>query len=384
MILREISGVLAARLKTNPAVALLGPRQCGKTTLARSLAEQYFDLEQDADRLKLDVQWDALCRSKKLVVLDEIQAHPEVMPRLRGAIDADRRRNGRFLLLGSVAPAIMHQVSESLAGRLALLELNPISVLEVGVERLDDLWLRGGFPDGGVLDASHFPRWQLDYLDLLTQRDLPTWGLPSRPQTTQRLLKMLAAIHGQLWNASQLGKSLGINYATVNSYLEYLQGAYMIRMLPPFHANLRKRVVKSPKCYWRDSGLLHAMIGIQSQEQLLSQPIVGLSWESFVIEQLLTRLRQLDVLFNAYFFRTNDQYEIDLVLEIHGKLWAIEIKLTSNPTRTDLAALNKTADLIDATHRILVSRTSEEVSADRVSSLSLTGTLELMEKTLVS
>ncbi|HEY3236312.1 MAG TPA: AAA family ATPase, partial [Polyangiaceae bacterium] len=225
-----------------PAVALVGPRQSGKTTLARSFEGDYFDLEQDSERLRLDLEWPRLAAGQSFVILDEAQSWPEIFNRLRGVIDVDRKRCGRFLLLGSVAPSLMEQVSESLAGRLSIVELSPFTLTELPSKAARArLWLCGGYPDGGVLEPKRFPGWQLDYLSLLIQRDLPAWGLPARPQVTQRLARMLAAVHGQTWNASQIGQSLGLNYQTVNSYVDYLEGAFLVRRLIPFHANVKKR-----------------------------------------------------------------------------------------------------------------------------------------------
>ena len=240
MLVRHIRDELLPRLKRYLAVALLGPRQSGKTTLARSIGGSYFDLEQEPERLRVDLEWNRLVAARPLVILDEAQSWPEIFPRLRGAVDANRKRNGRFLLLGSVSPALMTQVSESLAGRLSLVELTPFLASElVTRSSRERIWLCGGYPDGGVLARRAYPRWQLDYLALLSQRDLPNWGLPAKPQTTERLLRMVAALHGQIWNASQVGQSLGLSYQTVNSYMDYLVGVYLIRRLPPFQ--IRKR-----------------------------------------------------------------------------------------------------------------------------------------------
>ena len=189
MVERGLTPVLLARLRSYPAAALVGPRQSGKTTLALSLGGVYFDLEQESDRLRLDMTWDAVAGGRELAVLDEAQAWPEVFPRLRGAIDGDRRRMGRFLLLGSVSPALMTQVSESLAGRLSVVELAPLSWAELAAGQRERLWPCGGYADGGVLTGRGFPLWQHDYLNLLMQRDLPNWGLPARPATTHRLLQ---------------------------------------------------------------------------------------------------------------------------------------------------------------------------------------------------
>lgn len=379
MLPRRVLTLLHQRLDDAPAVALVGPRQCGKTTLARSLGGLYFDLEQDQDRLRLDLEWPRLSAGQKLVVLDEAQAWPEIFQRLRGAIDEDRKRSGRFLLLGSIAPSLMRQVSESLAGRLSVVELTPLLLPELSTRASRDrLWLCGGYPDGGVLAPRRFPQWQQDYFALLTQRDLPAWGLPARPQVTQRLARMLAAAHGQLWNASRLGQSLGLNHQTVSSYLDYLEGAFLIRRLVPYHANLKKRLVKSPKVYLRDSGLLHALLNVESRDDLLVQPWVGASWEGFVIDQILGVLSASGKRFEAFHVRTSDQYEIDLVLSFGRELWAIEVKLTTSPAPEDLRRLDKTADLIGAKRRFLVSQTTKVVEGTSTVSCSLPWMLEAL------
>ncbi len=301
-----------------------------------------------------------------LAIFDEAQAWPEVFPRLRGAIDEDRQRKGRFLLLGSVSPALMRHVSESLAGRLALVELTPFALWELECEeQRERRWLVGGYADGGVLRGDGFPVWQRDYLALLAQRDLPNWGLPARPQLTERLLRMIAAGNGQEWNATQYGKSLGISYHTVNGYLDYLEGAFLVRRLEAYHADIRKRLVKRPKLYWRDSGLLHACLNVGDEDALLHQPWVGASWEGFVIDQVLTAMRAADRPCRAYHLRTVDQREIDLVLEVDSALWALEIKLTTEARRADLARLNAVADLVNADRRILVCRRSDFIDDGR-------------------
>ena len=363
MISRKIYPLVQSRLKTYPAIILVGPRQCGKTTLASLLGGHYFDLEQSSERLKLDINWDEVTASDSLVVLDEAQSYPELFPRLRGTIDRDRKKIGRFLLLGSVSPALMAQVSESLAGRLSVLELTPFLFSELQNDnRLKKLWLYGGYPDGGILFGEQFPAWQQDYLNLLAQRDLPNWGMDVRPQTTYRLFQMLAVAHGQEWNASQVGKSLGLSYHTVNRYLDYLDGAFLIRLLPAFHANIRKRLVKRPKVYWRDTGLLHSLLKCRDMDGLLGHPGAGASWEGFVINQILSELQTSGRSFNAYHFRSSDQKELDLLLEIDSQLWAIEIKLTSNPSLRDMERLNGVADLINANKRILLCQATETVS----------------------
>lgn len=382
MIQRQVQQQLRERLRGHPAVALIGPRQCGKTTLAQKLDGLYFDLEQEPERLRLDLEWDGLTAGKKLVILDEAQSWPEIFTRLRGAIDQDRRRTGRFLLLGSVSPSLMVQVSESLAGRLSLIELTPFLWTELNSKALRERrWLAGGYPDGGVRKPRQYPRWQLDYLALLTQRDLPSWGLPAKPQTTDRMLRMLAALHGQTWNASQVGQSLGLSYQTVNSYLDYLVGAFLIRRLQPYQANIRKRLVKSPKVYWRDSGLLHALLNVPDERALISQPWVGASWEGYVIEQVLGQLSSRGRSFDAYYFRTSDQHELDLLLDFGKELWAVEVKLTSSPGPDDMRKLDKTADMIRASRRFLISQTSRSSGNNRRSSCNLPAFLKLLRET---
>jgi predicted AAA+ superfamily ATPase len=373
MLRRRHATLLKERLSHSPAVALLGPRQCGKTTLARSLRGLYFDLEHEPDRVRLDLQWDELQAGRKLLILDEAQTWPAIFPRLRTAIDRHRSLKGRFLLLGSVSPSLMREVSESLAGRMALIELTPFLFNEVPTPSLTRLWRRGGFPDGGVLDkgAKSYPHWHRDYVTLLAQRDLPAWGLPAKPQVTLRLMRMLAVLHAQVWNASQVGQSMGLSYHTVNSYLDFLQGAYLIRRLSPYSANFGARLTKSPKVYWRDSGLLHSLLGALDNDSFLSQPWLGASWEGFVVEQTLGLFEQRGLQVGAYYLRTSDQREIDLVLDLGSRLWAIEIKLTSSPSQSDMEKLNRHADLIKADKRILISRTAQNTSNGRQISCNL-------------
>ena len=381
MLARKTRALVRARLEDYPAVALVGPRQCGKTTLARSLRGRYFDLEQESDRLRLDLEWEEAAGGSRLVVLDEAQSWPEMFPRLRGAIDGDRRRNGRYLLLGSISPSLMTRVCESLAGRLSVVELTPLLHTELGSEpQRRRLWLYGGYPDGGVLNGRGFPVWQRDYLNLLVQRDLPNWGLPAHPRTTHRLLLMLAAAHGQEWNASQVGKSLGLSYHTVNSYLDYLEGAFLVRRLPAWHGNLRKRIVKRPKVYWRDAGLLHALLNVHDRNALLGQPWVGASWEGFVIDQTLATLQSAGARFEAFHLRTSDQREIDLLIDTGTELWAMEIKLTTRPALRDMARLEANADLVGADRRFLVCQHSDLIESGARVICDLEGLVRHMEE----
>ena len=376
MIRRLAARTVSHNLGKFPAAALLGPRQCGKTTLARSLGKTYFDLEQDVDRLNLDLEWQNVCQKRSVVILDEAQVHPGIFSKLRGAIDADRKRNGRFLILGSVAPALMKNVSESLAGRLAICELTSFLLPERPLQYDDVLWIRGGFPDGGILGARTFPSWQKDYLTLLAQRDLPSWGIPAKPQVTMRFLKMLAVMHAQIWNASSVGSSLGLSYHTANSYLDYLQNAYLITVLRPFHSNLGKRLVKSPKIYWNDSGLFHALMGIDSLSSLLSQPFAGASWEGFCISQILGVLKSSGRLFEAKYFRTSDGHEIDLLLTLKNKRLGIEFKLTASPSELDFKKLEHNGKLARVDETWLVSRTKKNSGGRGRLSTNLSGAID--------
>lgn len=375
MITRRYTRLTRQKLAAYPAVGLLGPRQCGKTTLAQSLGGHYFDLENDGHAARLDVEWDALVAGKRLLVLDEAQHAPWVFSRLRGAIDADRKRNGRFLILGSVSPALMANVAESLAGRLGLVRMSPLILPELKAGQLDDLWLRGGFPDGGIIEPGMFPSWQQDYLEILATRDLPMWGLQAKPQITRRLMQMLAVQHGQHWNASQLGSSLSLDHKTVTSYCDHLEGAFLIRRVPSYAANIRKRLVKSPRVYWRDSGLLHSLMGVGSLDQLYQQPWLGASWEGYVIEQTLASLAAAGKQMMPYYLRTSDGHELDLVLDFGHEQLAVEIKLTSNPTRGMLDKLMRTADLMAAQRAVLVCRIARKISNDRLLVTNLSGWL---------
>ena len=381
MLPRNAVTATRTRLRDYPGVALVGPRQSGKTTLARTLGGAYFDLEQEADRLRLDLHWRRHIEGTELIVLDEAQAWPELFPRLRGAIDGDRSRNGRFLLLGSIAPALMVQVSQSLAGRLSLMELTPLLRGELPDEDARRRhWLVGGYPDGGVLHAQRYPRWQLDYLALLAQRDLPEWGLAARPSMTDRLFRMVAALHARPWNASQVGAGLGLSYHTVNSYIEHFEGAFLVRRLPAYLPNLGKRLIKRSKVQWRDSGLLHALLNVPDERTLLGQPWVAASWEGYVVEQTIGQLQALGVPFEPYWFRTSDGKEIDLVLELGGERWAIGIKLTSAPRSDDMRKLDVVADLIGADRRVLVSHVDEPAGDLRRASTHVDGLLEMLRE----
>lgn len=369
---------LLKKLEQFPAVALVGSRQSGKTTLAKELSPHYYDLELASDQLRTDIEWEIIRSSRKLVIFDEAQTWPELFPRLRSAIDTDRKRNGRFLLLGSVSPVLMREVSESLAGRLGLIELGPLFLSELAPKKTEALWLNGGYPDGGILQGGAFPAWQRDYLALLAARDLPNWGLSAKPKTTERLFHMLAALHGSVWNASQVGKSLGLNYHTVNTYLDYLESAFLIRRLPAYFKNIKKRIIKSPKLYWRDSGLLHALLGISTMRDLLQQPRVGFSWEGWVLEQILAFLNSRGAPYEAFYLRTQTGDELDLILRYQGSLWAFEVKFSTYPEPKDRIHLSHLADLIGADKRVLLSRSQETFESNSILATNLQGFLQAL------
>lgn len=317
-----------------PAVALLGPRQVGKTTLAREIGDKtnalYLDLELPADLAKLADPADYLARhGERLVILDEIHRLPEVFPVLRSLIDEGRRtgkKSGRFLLLGSASMDLLKQSSESLAGRLAIVELGGLTVTEAGADQTEDLWLRGGFPDSLLAgNDERSARWRESFLRSYLERDIPQLGPRIPAETLRRFWTMLAHEQGGLLNAAQLARSLAVSGKTLASYVDLFVDLFLVRRLEPWHANLSKRLVKSPKIYLRDSGLLHQLLGIRDLEGLLAYPRMGASWEGFVIENILAQLPDGA---RASFFRSVAGAEIDLLLELpgHPRPWAVEIK----------------------------------------------------------
>ena len=339
MIHRRVDQKLRAALERQAAVALIGPRQVGKTTLAITLAKEldalYLDLEARADREKLSDPVLFLNQYEdRLVVLDEIHRVPELFQALRGIIDKGRRHGkgkGRFLLLGSAGIDLLRQSGESLAGRIAYVDMNPFDILEVaGTSSTATLWLRGGFPDSFLADSDEESfALRTDFIRTYLERDVPTFGPRVPAETLERLWTMLAHNHGTLLNASRLAGSLAVSAQTVTRYIDLLVDLLLVRRLQPFHANLNKRLVKSPKVYLRDLGLLHALLGICDANALHGHPVAGASWEGFVIENLLAVAPDRT---RASFFRTAAGAEIDLLLELPtGKRWAVEIKLGSSP-----------------------------------------------------
>jgi predicted AAA+ superfamily ATPase len=345
MIPRDAIHKVEEALSRQAAVALIGPRQVGKTTLAHEIANGrksiYLDLESKADRNKLtNPELFLKSQEDKLVILDEIHRAPELFQTLRGLIDQGRRkgnRTGRFLVLGSAAIELLRQSGESLAGRIEYVDLGPLNVLEIGNKDKDTqrLWLRGGFPDSYLAknDADSLSH-RRGFIRTYLERDVPQFGPRIPAEVLDRLWTMLAHNQGTVLNASKLAGGLSVSAPTVTSYVSLLVDLLLVRRLPPYHANVGKRLIKSPRTYVRDSGLLHALLGIGDGNDLAGHPVVGKSWEGFAIESLLAAAPERA---QAGFYGTAAGAEIDLVLELGGKngLWAIEIKLglTAKPTR---------------------------------------------------
>jgi uncharacterized protein len=339
MLERRLAPVLLQRINAAPAVALTGPRQVGKTTLALDLAAAvgaiYLDLESEADRAKLsEPELFLNGRLGQLVVLDEVQRVPGLFPALRGLIDRGRRmgyRSGLYLVLGSASLDLLRQSGETLAGRSSHLELTPFTVLEVeDATSTDVLWVRGGFPDSYLARSDELSaRWREDFIRTYLERDIPQLGPRLPVETLRRFWTMLAHNQGGLLNVSQLARNVGIDGRTAAGYVDLLVDLLLVRRLAPWHANVGKRLVKSPKVYVRDSGIVHALLAIGDRDALLSHPVVGMSWEGFVVENLIGSARAS---VTPYFYRTRRGAEIDLLLVWPGgDKWAIEVKRSLNP-----------------------------------------------------
>lgn len=330
----QLRARIVQALSRNRVTALAGPRQVGKTTLARSFLDTdhpgYFDLENPLSLARLSEPMTALSPLRGLVVIDEIQRLPELFPVLR--VLADREdAPARFLLLGSASPALLRASSESLAGRIEVIEVGGFVLEETGTDSADTLWLRGGFPRSFLADTDADSRtWRQQLLQALAERDLPQLGAALAPAALLRYLAMLAHYHGQIWNAAEPARSLGISEITVRRYLDLLTGAYLIRQLPPWFANIGKRQVRSPKIYWRDCGLLHQLLGIADRQALLAHPRSGASWEGFVLEHMLQRLQPDE----TYFWATHTGAELDALFIKDGRRLGLEIKRADAPRLT--------------------------------------------------
>lgn len=334
---REIK-TLISLLKHYPVVGIIGARQVGKTTLARSIlkhlhtASTYYDLENPEDLARLADPMLALKGLKGIVVIDEIQRFPELFPILRVLVDQPRT-SVRFLVLGSASPELLRQGSESLAGRIVYHELKGFSLDEVGVKNHQRLWLRGGFPRSYLAASNTLSeQWRREFIRTFLERDLPQLGITIRSTTMHRFWRMLAHYHGQIWNASEFGRSFGVADTTVRNYLDLLSSALVVRQLLPWHENIAKRQVKSPKIYIGDSGLLHTLLGIKTRRDLEGHPKIGASWEGFVIEQVIRWLRFSKE--ECFFWATHAGAELDLLVIRGRQRLGFEVKLTSSPRVT--------------------------------------------------
>ncbi|MDO8965974.1 ATP-binding protein [Algoriphagus sp.] len=367
MIHRTLEDKLIQGLKSMPVVVILGPRQVGKTTLALEFAKplldkpvHYLDLELDSDLAKLDDAESYLRRfENQLLVIDEVQRKPDLFRIIRGLVDIRKRageRAGHFLLLGSASKELLQQSSETLAGRIRYLELTPFTVSELhqndplgfGIEKH---WFRGGFPDSYLADSEEESwNWRQDFISTYVEKDIPLFGLQVSATRMKRFWTMLAHYHGQQANLSTIAKSLDVSHTTIKTYLDILQDFFMVRQVQPWSGNTKKRLVKAPKIYLRDSGLLHNLLNINTFDHLLGHPVVGASWEGFVVENILNNLSSS---WTASYYRSSNQAEIDLVLERNNQeVWAIEIKRSIAPSLS--AGFHNACEDIGATKKIVV------------------------------
>jgi hypothetical protein len=357
---RLASARIQALAQHFPAVVVLGARQVGKTTLARATFRgvPYVDLEEPRMRalFRDDPAFQIETRATPSLILDEVQSVPEIFSALRGIIDARRRTPSRFILLGSAQPSLVRGVSESLAGRVGIVDLDPLTATEVARGRekrpWEDVWLRGGFPDS--LRSTDFREWWEAYLRTYVERDLPALGSGADPILLRRLLTMLAHQQGGILNASQLGASLGVAHHTVRRYVDILEQTYLLRRLQPYFRNVGKRLVKSPKVYLRDSGLLHHLLNVGTLHDLEAHPISGASWETFVLEDLTRRERLAHPHSQFFFWRTAAGAEIDLVIERGAERFAIEVKSARGDKPRAIHALESAATDVDAKHAYLI------------------------------
>lgn len=343
---------LAASIKRSPVTALLGPRQCGKTTLARAFADgkkaTYFDLESRPDIQRLQNPELMLGSLNGLIVLDEIQVMPELFNVLRVLVDRPENK-AMFLVLGSASPDIIKGVSETLAGRVEFIELSGFDLVETTTADKNRLWLRGGFPRSFLSSSDEDSMaWREGFIRTFLERDIPQLGISIPSTAMRRFWTMLSHYHGQYWNSSELARSMGMSDKTVRSYLDILTGAYMIRQLQPWHENIGKRQVKAPKIYFRDSGLLHTLLGLPDLLSLHGHPKVGASWEGFAIEQALQTVRPSE----AYFWATHNGAEIDLFFISRGRRYGIEAKFNEAPQIT--RSMENSFDTLGLTHLWIV------------------------------
>lgn len=327
----HIQELIQNSFQAHPAVALAGPRQCGKTTLAREIAGRerttFFDLERAVDQRKLESPEQTLEPLIGLVVIDEIQRRPDLFETLRVLLDRPEVP-ARFLLLGSASPDLVKGVSESLAGRVGLVDMGGFDLRETGAAAWKNLWQRGGFPRSflATSDPASFA-WRESFVRTFLERDIPQFGIQVPPETLRRFWSMIAHFHGQVWNGAEFARALGSSEPTARRYLDILAGAFMVRVLPPWFENLKKRQLKSPKIYVRDTGLLHALLGLESHDELVGHPKLGASWEGFAIEQILSVLGSR----SAWFWGTHSGAELDLLVSVKGKRYGFEFKHSDAP-----------------------------------------------------
>jgi uncharacterized protein len=330
----RLLAAVADGLRLNPVTSILGPRQCGKTTLAREFGRLheavYFDLENPVDQMRLANPMQALEALRGLVILDEIQRKPELTMLLR--VLADRKPLPcRFLILGSASPDLMKQASDSLAGRVHFVDMTGFTLEEVGTDAQTTLWTRGGFPPAFLAESEAASwTWRQNFLRTFLERDMPQLGVRIGSETLRRFWMMVAHCHGQIWNASEIGASLGVSHHTARHYLDLLAGAYVMRVLPPWFENVGKRIIKSPKVYVRDSGLLHFLLNLSDLAALQGHPKLGASWEGFALEQIVAVTGER----NAFFWATQSRSELDLLVMARGKRWGFEFKCQDAPTMT--------------------------------------------------
>ena len=317
--------------RVHPVAALLGPRQCGKTTLAKMISERepytYFDLENPVDVRRLSAPIRVLEELSGLVIIDEIQRRPDLFELLRVLVDRPQNR-ARFLILGSASPGLVKGVSESLAGRVGFIDLSGFDLQEVGMEQRSRLWIRGGFPRSFLAeDEPASMAWREDFIRTFLERDIPQFGITIPAETLRRFWTMISHYHGQVWNAAHFARSLGTSESTARRYLDILAGVYMVRILPPWFENIRKRQVKAPKIYIRDSGIMHALLQIPTLADLQGHPKLGSSWEGFSLEYVIGFLETRD----AYFWATHAGAELDLLVMVAGKRYGFEFKYADAP-----------------------------------------------------
>jgi len=325
---------LEATVRRSPVTALLGPRQCGKTTLARQLAQRrdsvYFDLESPGDLRRLENPELVFGGERRLIVVDEIQTRPELFNVLRVLVDRPGRPP-RFLVLGSASPALVRGVSETLAGRIEFVELSGFGLQEVGAGAWERLWVRGAFPRAYLARSSEDSvRWREAFIRTFLERDIPQLGITIPAAAMRRFWTMLAHYHGQTWNSSELARSMGLSDKTVRSYLDILTGTFMLRQLQSWHENVGKRQIKAPKVFLRDSGILHSLLDLRDRRALLGHPRVGASWEGFAIEQVLAAVRPPE----AYYWATHGGAELDLFFVVNGRRYGVEVKFSDAPATT--------------------------------------------------